>query len=338
MKLTSNPNWFKESDDTDFIEDELDGLENEEDTLALSEAINDYKDLKVGHTYTFTSPIDYGYFDDWDSDKDFQNWLKKNGFVKGNEIIFPRGTKAKLLKVGGPGGWPLFDIKGEEIDIAFDSDDIGKYLVESSQKNEDYKVGQRVGDRLSKDYVTIYKIVKPEKEYAVEYPNGQRSILTKEELDSFNESSRKNEGELKYFTYTQNGLKTKADCDKALSNMKKALAEEPNFDAKKVIQRDMEIVKSWKSQKNESTESVQVMLDKSLSEENKAVADYLERAAKCKELGDIKAAELFEELARDESVHVAQLTEAKELFGYTDAEVEQEGSKEAQELLNKGEN
>lgn len=125
-------------------------------------------------------------------------------------------------------------------------------IIESKQKNEDYKVGQRVGDRLSKDYVTIYKIVKPEKEYAVEYPNGQRSILTKEELDGFNESSRKNEGELKYFTYTQNGLKTKADCDKALSNMKNALAEEPNFDAKKVIQRDMEIVKAWKSQKNEA--------------------------------------------------------------------------------------
>ena len=30
--------------------------------------------------------------------------------------------------------------------------------------------------------------------------------------------------------------------------MKKALAEEPNMDAKKVIQKDMEIVKSWQNQ------------------------------------------------------------------------------------------
>lgn len=72
------------------------------------------------------------------------------------------------------------------------------------------------------------------------------------------ESTQKNESKLKYFTYTQNGLKTKADCDKALSYMKKELTEEPNFDVKKVIQRDMEIVKSWKSQKNE-TSSLQAL-------------------------------------------------------------------------------
>ena len=68
-----------------------------------------------------------------------------------------------------------------------------KRKPESAQKNEEYKAGQLVGDKFTKDYVTILRIVKPNKEYAVEYPNGSRSILTKEELDSFNESAQKNE-------------------------------------------------------------------------------------------------------------------------------------------------
>lgn len=96
-----------------------------------------------------------------------------------------------------------------------------------------------------KDFNCIDCAAQKKRELLAKNPNYTVEIISESK-------AQKNEGELKYFTYTQNGLKTKADCDKALSNMKKALAEEPNFDAKKVIQRDMEIVKSWKSQKNES--------------------------------------------------------------------------------------
>lgn len=91
-------------------------------------------------------------------------------------------------------------------------------------------------------------------------------------------------------------------------------------------------------QKNENSLSVSAMLDFSLSEENDAVANYEKRAAKCLEHGNTKLADLFKELARDEKVHVAQLTKAKELLGLADNEIEQEGSDEAKEILiNKGE-
>lgn len=91
--------------------------------------------------------------------------------------------------------------------------------------------------------------------------------------------------------------------------------------------------------KTESAEGANllVMIDNSLSEENKAVADYEARALECEKLDKHKAAELFRELARDEKVHVAQLTKAKELFGLNDKDAEQEGSEEAEELFtNKG--
>lgn len=89
----------------------------------------------------------------------------------------------------------------------------------------------------------------------------------------------------------------------------------------------------FSKQKNESSSNLQIMLDFSLSEENDAVANYEKRAAKCLEHGDIKLADLFKELARDEKVHVAQLTKAKELLGLADNEIEQEGSDEAKEIL-----
>ena len=91
--------------------------------------------------------------------------------------------------------------------------------------------------------------------------------------------------------------------------------------------------------KTESAEgnSLLVMLDNSLSEENKAVADYEDRASECEKQGNHKAAELFRELARDEKVHAAQLLKARELFGLNDAAADQEGSEEAEELFaNKG--
>lgn len=89
----------------------------------------------------------------------------------------------------------------------------------------------------------------------------------------------------------------------------------------------------FSKQKNESSSNLQIMLDFSLSEENDAVANYEKRAAKCLEHGNTKLADLFKELARDEKVHVAQLTKAKELLGLVDNEIEQEGSDEAKEIL-----
>lgn len=111
-------------------------------------------------------------------------------------VAYSKGKKVKEAKAKD-----LADakVKMSNYHIRFDKVEIkenGKVIkstVESASGDKTYKVGQLVGDRLTKDYVTIFKIVKPDEEYAVEYPNGSRSILTKEELDSFNESAQKSE-------------------------------------------------------------------------------------------------------------------------------------------------
>lgn len=72
--------------------------------------------------------------------------------------------------------------------------------------------------------------------------------------------SQKNEAddELLYFTYTKDKLKTEDDFNNALKEMKKAFYEEPNLEAKFIIDRDMAIVKTWKNAlKFNSSESSQ---------------------------------------------------------------------------------
>lgn len=99
------------------------------------------------------------------------------------------------------------------------------------------------------------------------------------------------------------------------------------------------VEKLLSKQNNESgTADLKILLDLSLSEENKAVADYESRALKCERHGDIKAAKLFHELAKDERVHVAQLTEAKKIFELNDPATDEEGNQEAEEILAESKN
>lgn len=79
-------------------------------------------------------------------------------------------------------------------------------------------------------------------------------------------------------------------------------------------------------------DTIQVMIDKSLAEEQEAIANYLSRADQTFKTHPTISA-LFKELARDEEVHAAQLLKAKEILGFTNSEVEQEGAKEAEEIL-----
>lgn len=54
--------------------------------------------------------------------------------------------------------------------------------------------------------------------------------------------------QLKYFTFKKDNLKTSDDFKKAQEEMKKALREEPNMYAQLVIEKDMEILKSWEQE------------------------------------------------------------------------------------------
>lgn len=121
--------------------------------------------------------------------------VKSEAYKVGDKV---RVTSKSTFGYGNTG--TIKAINGDRFTVDFNAPNSGTIKLsakdvtkESAQKNEEYKAGQLVGDKFTKDYVTILKIVKPNKEYAVEYPNGSRSILTKEELDSFNESAQKNE-------------------------------------------------------------------------------------------------------------------------------------------------
>ena len=78
---------------------------------------------------------------------------------------------------------------------------------------------------------------------------------------------------------------------------------------------------------------VEVMLRKSISEEQEAASAYIKRAAKCLEHGNDKLANLFYELASDEIVHAASLETALDMYNMFDPYKFLQGQAEAEYIL-----
>ena len=92
-------------------------------------------------------------------------------------------------------------------------------------------------------------------------------------------------------------------------------------------------------EKSEQEENIDIktLLIQAQAEENTAIASYLDKANKCKKLGNDKLEKLFKELADDETVHVGCLQGALDNLGIADLDKIIDGQTEANELLN-GEN
>lgn len=81
---------------------------------------------------------------------------------------------------------------------------------------------------------------------------------------------------------------------------------------------------------------VEVMIRKSIAEEQEAAASYIKRAAKCLEHGEEKLANLFYELASDEIVHAASLETALDMYNMFDPYKFLQGQAEAEYILQEG--
>lgn len=97
------------------------------------------------------------------------------------------------------------------------------------------------------------------------------------------------------------------------------------------LNRQLNII--YEQQLNED-ESLEVMLRKSISEEELAVAQYEDRANICDKQGNREVANMLREIAQDERVHIAQLQKAMEILNLQDTEKQEEGQKEAEEFFN----
>ena len=83
---------------------------------------------------------------------------------------------------------------------------------------------------------------------------------------------------------------------------------------------------------------VRSLLTKAQAEENDAITSYLEKAKRCKELGIDKLVDLFNELAKDETVHTGCLQAALDEFDLSELDDVLDGQEEAQEIFDKTEN
>lgn len=89
----------------------------------------------------------------------------------------------------------------------------------------------------------------------------------------------------------------------------------------------------FNKEENDYNDKLAIMINKSISEEELAIAEYEKRALECKEKGNEEMAKMFQELADDEKVHSAQLRKTLDLLGLNNEQKEQEGEKEAEEIL-----
>ena len=80
---------------------------------------------------------------------------------------------------------------------------------------------------------------------------------------------------------------------------------------------------------------IQKITAEAISDEEHAIAFYLEKATKCMKHGEFALAEMFKELAGDEMVHSAQLRTALEIYGLDNISKELEGRREAFHILAK---
>lgn len=89
-----------------------------------------------------------------------------------------------------------------------------------------------------------------------------------------------------------------------------------------------------KKKKNEEFEpEIQQMLVQAQSEENAAIQSYLDKAQRCRELGIEVLANMFDELANDETVHTGCLQGAAYHFGVDNTDAVLKGQEEVAELL-----
>ena len=80
-------------------------------------------------------------------------------------------------------------------------------------------------------------------------------------------------------------------------------------------------------------EDVEILIRKSIAEEQEAIATYIKRARKCEEQGRVPLAKLFRELATDEIVHASSLMTALDMFGLMDFNLEVQGHNEAIDVM-----
>ena len=83
---------------------------------------------------------------------------------------------------------------------------------------------------------------------------------------------------------------------------------------------------------------IRALITKAIAEENDAITSYLEKAKRCKELGIDKLVDLFNELAKDETVHTGCLQAALDEFDLSELDDVLDGQEEAQEIFDKIEN
>ena len=80
---------------------------------------------------------------------------------------------------------------------------------------------------------------------------------------------------------------------------------------------------------------IRALITKAIAEENDAITSYLEKAKRCKELGIDKLVDLFNELAKDETVHTGCLQAALDEFDMGEINDVIDGREEAEEIFDK---
>lgn len=80
---------------------------------------------------------------------------------------------------------------------------------------------------------------------------------------------------------------------------------------------------------------IRALITKAIAEENDAITSYLEKAKRCKELGIDKLVDLFNELAKDETVHTGCLQAALDEFDMGEIDDVIDGREEAEEIFDK---
>ncbi len=83
----------------------------------------------------------------------------------------------------------------------------------------------------------------------------------------------------------------------------------------------------------EINKELEMEIHKSNSEESDAVAKYLDRAEKAKDLNNVELEKLFTELAQDEQIHLACLNAALKHFALDNPALIDQGVEEFAEII-----
>lgn len=96
---------------------------------------------------------------------------------------------------------------------------------------------------------------------------------------------------------------------------------------------DVEMYEDMDLENTTEDDEIKALLIKAQAEENDAIASYLEKANKCKQLGNDPLEKLFKELADDETVHIGCLQGTLDKLGISDLDKIIDGHEEAEEIL-----